>query len=383
LKKQICKIKQVFEYTGKKQIISYAIIASIIIFGLESGTRAYQYFGGTCTFLESDVYSNLDNFQKKQICDDARMIKTIHTPLTEHVSNQHTSTFNINNYGFRGPDISLEKDEKTYRIFIVGSSTTRGAGSTNDSTTIAGFLQNYLEYENLPIKIEVINAGINSYFSLWETKLIENKLLKFKPDMIIAYSGFADLDTTLEYHHGKKYEISLVDKVIEKTFEINPEIQTLQVLRKIQADFRKDIQIQEINSNVNNQEYVKSIETQEKVQLWKDRWIKNCELGIKNNFDTVIFLQPISGSGNKILSEIENTAYEKNTKQYVKEYEKFASMINDFDDICSDAKDLRYIFDDYSHTIQYDGIHTVDEGNKILAEEMYKVILPIIKSKIN
>ncbi len=376
-------IKQVFQYTGKKQIISYVLIISIIIFGFEGGMRAYQYFGGTCIFLESDVYPNLDYFEKKQICEDARMIKSKHVPLTEHIPNQHTSTFNINNHGFRGPDISLEKNEETYRIFIVGSSTTRGAGSTDDSTTIAGFLQNYLEQDDLPIKIEVINAGINAYFSLWETELIEKKLLKFKPDMIIAYSGFADLDTSLEYHHGKEYQISLVDKVVEKTYEIVPDVQSLQVLRKIQADFRKDTQIQEINSNVNNQERIKSVETQEKVQLWKQRWIDNCELGSKNNFDTLIFLQPIIGSGNKSLSEIENIAYEKNTKYYIKEYEKFASMINDLNNSCSGAKDLRNIFDEYSHTIQYDGIHTADEGNKKIAEEMYKLVLPIIQNKNN
>ena len=383
MKKQISKIKQVFQYTGKKQIISYVLIISIIIFGFEGGMRAYQYFGDTCIFLDSDVYPNLDYFQKKQICDDARMIKVKHVPLTEHIPNQHTSTFNINNYGFRGPDISLEKNDEIYRIFIVGSSTTRGSGSTDDSTTIPGFLQNYLEKENFPIKIEVINAGMNAYFSLWETELIEKKLLKFKPDMIIAYSGFADLDTSLEYHHGKKYQISLIDKAVEKTHEIIPEIQSLQVLRKIQADFRKDTQIQEINSNVNNQEHIKSVETQEKAQLWKQRWMDNCELGSKNNFDTLIFLQPIIGSGNKLLSEIENIAYEKNTKHYVKEYEKFALMINDLNNSCSGAMDLRNIFDEYSHTIQYDGIHTTDEGNKKIAEEMYKLVLPIIQNRIN
>jgi lysophospholipase L1-like esterase len=383
LKEKISKIKKVFQYTGKKQIISYVLIISIIIFGFEGIIRAYQYFGTTCTFLESDVYPDLDYFQKKQICEDGRMIKSKHVPLTEHIPNQHTSTFNINNYGFRGPDISLEKDEKTFRVFVVGSSTTRGAGSTNDSSTIAGFLQKFLEQDNLPIRIEVINAGINAYFSLWEKQLIQNKLLEFKPDLIIAYSGFADLDNSLEYHKGKYYEISFVDKMIEKTYEIVPEYQSLQTIRKIQADFRKDTQIQGVNSEINDPELIVSSEISEKVELWKQRWIEVCELGIENNFETLIFLQPIVGSGNKILSDFENTAYEKTTKHYVKEYEKFAMEINDLNTRCLGAKDLRGIFDEYSHTIQYDGIHTADEGNKIIAKNMYELVKPIIQNRIN
>ena len=59
------KFTQIFQYTGKKQIISYVLIAMIIVFGLEGITRTYQYFGTTCTFLESDVYPNLEYFEKK------------------------------------------------------------------------------------------------------------------------------------------------------------------------------------------------------------------------------------------------------------------------------------------------------------------------------
>ena len=381
MKRGLGKFKQIFEYSGRKQIISYVLIIMIIIFGLEGITRGYQYFGTTCTFLETDVYPDLDYFEKKQICEDARMIKAKHVPLTEHIPNQHTSTFNVNNYGFRGPDITLEKPDETFRIFTVGSSTTRGAGSSSDSTTMAGFLQYYLEKDDLPVRIEVINAGMNSYFSLWESELIKNKILKFSPDVIIAYSGFADLDTGLEYHKGKKYQTSIIDKIIEKTFEISPEIQSLQVIRKVQADFRKDTQIQALDPVLDDPISLKSSETTEKVQMWKDRWIEICNLGKEKNFDTLIFLQPIAGGGNKILSDMENAAYEKTTKYYVNDYKKFALELNELNNHCTGVKVLRNVFDDYSYTIFTDGIHTVDGGNRLVAEEMYSMVLPIIQEK--
>ena len=80
MKRGLGKFKQIFEYSGRKQIISYVLIIMIIIFGLEGITRGYQYFGTTCTFLETDVYPDLDYFEKKQICEDARMIKAKHVP---------------------------------------------------------------------------------------------------------------------------------------------------------------------------------------------------------------------------------------------------------------------------------------------------------------
>ena len=42
-------------------------------------------------------------------------------------------------------------------------------------------------------KIEVINAGISGATSLSEIKLIKERLIKFSPDLIIAYDGFNDI----------------------------------------------------------------------------------------------------------------------------------------------------------------------------------------------
>ena len=45
----------------------------------------------------------------------------------------------------RGPDITQDKPNDTYRIIIIGGSTVYGSGSTSDKTTIPGFLQEKID----------------------------------------------------------------------------------------------------------------------------------------------------------------------------------------------------------------------------------------------
>jgi len=330
--------------------------------------------------MNTDVHPELSDFQKKQICDDFYYITTKHDALPRFIPNQHTSTININNFGFRGPDISFEKPENTYRIFVLGSSTTYGAGSSHDSNTISGFLQQYLDEENLPIKIEVINAGKSSFFSLWETQLIKTKLLGFNPDLFIVYDGWGDIDSSMEFHLGKTYETSLVDDAIENAAEVIPFYKSPEIIRITQARMRQDI-APAVEANSTFQ--FDGTTVPQKVQFWKERWNEICLLGKEKGFDTIIILQPLAGSGNKQLSKYEKIAYEKTTKHYVPYYHQFADALQELDDSCNDVKDLRFVFDSYEQTLLYDGFHAVDEGNKIIAREMYELVLPIIQTKIS
>ena len=333
-----------------------------------------------CVFLNSDVYPELSYFQQKQICWDFYFINSKHDPIFRHfIPNQHTPTLNINNFGFRGPDISYEKPADTFRIFMLGGSTTFGVGASSDSTTIAGFLQQYFEQENLPKKIQVINAGKSSFFSLHETQLIKSKLLEFEPDLFIVYDGLNEIGTTIEVHLGKKFQLSFVDRVVEDAGEIFPEYRTLKILRHIQAQTK--IGIATIETNSTYQFNVTSLP--QKLQLWEERWSEICILGKDKGFDTIVILQPIAGSGNKELSEQETFYSEKGIIQYISFYEKYAEVLKELEKDCTGVKDLRFVFDPYSHTILYDGAHVVDEGNEIVAKEMYKVILPIVKHRIS
>ena len=80
---------------------------------------------------------------------------------------------------------TIEKSDDTFRIIAVGGSTTEGI-SKNDNETYPGFLQTLFEINDIK-NVEVINAGVSGAASFEERNLIENKLMKYNPDLIIIY----------------------------------------------------------------------------------------------------------------------------------------------------------------------------------------------------
>ena len=143
--------------------------------------------------MESDTYAHLDNDLKRKMCDDYNNLIRYRLPYRNHEPNQHFETYNINNEGFRGPDISKEKLENTYRIFVVGGSTTYGSGATSDETTIPGYLQKEFDNVNIDFKVEVINAGKSGMSSWGEAQTVKNRLVPYDPDLIIIYDGYNDM----------------------------------------------------------------------------------------------------------------------------------------------------------------------------------------------
>ena len=84
----------------------------------------------------------------------------------------------INEHGFRGPEITIEKPVNTFRIFLVGGSTMYGSGN-DDTTQIFSVLQKKFDEEDFGFDIEVINAGISGAWSKNEVSMVKNKLLDF------------------------------------------------------------------------------------------------------------------------------------------------------------------------------------------------------------
>ena len=77
--------------------------------------------------------------------------------LRNFFGNSETDTISINSLGFRGDEFSKIKPDRTYRIFMVGSSPMFGYGATSDETTIPGFMQKFLNRTDFGFDVEVIN----------------------------------------------------------------------------------------------------------------------------------------------------------------------------------------------------------------------------------
>ena len=147
----------------KKQFTVYFIFIIIVLSAVELSARIYEYspISTQCQFTDSPIFEKTDYFLMKQICIDHNYIKYSKFPnsgVTSFEPNT-TDTININSVGLRGSEFDKEKPDNTYRIFMVGGSSTFGTGVT-DENTITGIMQKLFENFNPEWDIEVINAGI-------------------------------------------------------------------------------------------------------------------------------------------------------------------------------------------------------------------------------
>jgi len=297
--------------------------------------------------------------------------------------NQQFPTLNINSYGFRGPEITIEKPDDAYRIFFIGGSTAFGQIASSDSKTIPGILESKL-HENALKEIEVINAGINNANSRSETYLIRNVILEFDPDMLIIYDGWNEgqhdwgwddevEDQSTLSNLKNSFEVSLNSFYITK---IKPHYKTpekFQELFQNKNETTGDIQIP--NTDLN----------EKKASVWEKRWQGICSTGHEKNFKTIITLQPILGTGNKSLTPIELERLEKSFARQniiLELFDKLAISLTELEKTCERTIDLRDSFDHTDKPVFHDLGHTSNYGNEIVAERIYQNILPIILEDI-
>ncbi len=100
-------------------------------------------------------------------------------------------TTKVNSHGFRSEEMSKQKPDGVYRIFVLGGSTVLSRGTSFEKTS-SKLLEKLLQQHFPHKKIEVINAGVDGYTS--EHSLIQYlfKIKDFAPDMIVMWHGIND-----------------------------------------------------------------------------------------------------------------------------------------------------------------------------------------------
>ena len=252
----------------------------------------------------------MNESQKRQMCVDLYEMRTSGSEL---IPNQSSNTININSFGFRGDEFSINKSDDEYRIFMLGGSTMFGTGATSDDTTIPGYLQNILE-NKFNQNIQVINAGIQAADSDTEISLIENKLKKFSADLMIIYDGWNDLRAS----NDAEKVFSNWNKMCQIGKENNFEV--IVTLQPIAGFGNKILTKQELDYSTNGEDYAK---------------------------------KSLINSLNK--------------------YEKYAEKLLELK-TCMGVIDLRNIFDNEIQPIYWDQGHVSDTGNKIVATGIYQEI---------
>ena len=238
--------------------------------------------------------------------------------LRNFFGNSETDTISINSLGFRGDEFSKIKPDRTYRIFMVGSSPMFGYGATSDETTIPGFMQKFLNRTDFGFDVEVINSGVQAIRSDTELELVKRNLITFSPDLIIIYDGWNDLRSNISPNELKENWKDACEIGNENNFN------TVISLQPIAGFGNKKLTEQEL-------EYVK----------------------FGKNYSKKLLIESLSV------------------------YQHYAKNLSEIK-ICAKTIDLRNVFDNETETIYSDQGHVFDQGNAIVAKSLYDAILPII-----
>ena len=396
----------------KKNMIYGVIFFFLIIIAIEIGS---QYVMGNLYECESrlpasGIYENKTDEELIKLCDDYRQIKVINveknlsSEIQEQIDikkikeiidlqnypiiknqefskmdlepNQHLDTINVNNYGFRGKDISLEKESKTYRIFVLGGSTVFGGYSSSDSTTIPGYLEEKLNSIEMDFKIDVINAGEQGAASCRDIEKIKTKIINFNPDLIIVLNGWNDLDRPCkETISEMPQRVVIISEIMQPIRDICSDCQSPRLV--ILSYSWIQTQIQEVFENKQNGKNFKVI-----VNDWKSRWVETCEYSKEMNFDLIITLEPLIGTGEKTITDWEKNTLSNYSSDAITSYDLMRSAIKDLDSKCTSTHDISNVFDSEEETIFYDLGHFGDKGSELVAEELFNILKPIIINKI-
>ena len=183
----------------KRQVVVFVAMGIIALAAAEAAVRLLEEtIVPRCESFSHELYRDVPAGVKDDMCReywgvlsdyDGKMY--VPRPMTgTHVS--------ISEGGFRGPGPG-SIGEESYRIFMLGGSTTFGLATTSDDLTIPALLEKKLRDSGLDVR--VVNAGIGGANTYDERYRVERYAGEWDPDMVIMYDGVNEIT-----YQGATYE---------------------------------------------------------------------------------------------------------------------------------------------------------------------------------
>jgi len=364
----------------KKQTLFGIILLLCVASIFETGARFYEFFVQDCNLDDAVTLSEYDYFLKRYICYDQQIIEYANQPVLTIVPNQHFTTININNEGFRGKEINVSKTNNDYRIIMIGGSTVFGASLSNDNQTIPFELNKKFgeKYNN----VEVINAGISSITSFEELYHFKEKLIQLEPNMVIIYDGANDvdykrtsdpenLDTDKDKLQIKDFQKYLRSPVVMYRTILVPIINS-ETVNILDTD---DVSVTS-NSSIHNSSNLPQLIT----SLWYDHIKEFCQISNEKQIKSIVIIQPTLDQSKKPLTDYEYSIYQENIlnkKIFDMLIQKSENLTN-----CSGVYDFTNVFENTDSGVYVDWVHLNGLGNKIIANNIYEKILPTVLEDI-
>ena len=300
----------------KKQIIFYVLLLIIFLTALEIIANVWWINETKCSFMSNEVFSGMDTKKLAEICSDRTNLKMNEFFI---LPNQDFSLIHINNFGFRGADFEVEKENNTIRVFVVGGSTAFGAESSGDHATIPGYLETFFNELNLKNNIQVVNAAKSGFSSLDAKALIFDKIQYLNPDIVIVYDGWNNIRANYSPEFSKSHWNDICD------LGENNGYKSIIILQPTLTFGEKPLTKQEYSN---------------------------------------------------YLIDYDHHGYKMSLKKDM--YDEYAKVIQELSN-CTNTFDLRNVFENTTEPIYYDGGHMIDNGNEIIAKRIFDLLKGDIK----
>ena len=301
-----------------------------------------------------------------------------------------TESLNFNSFGFRGEE-PVKKEENEYRIGMLGDSRVVGIYLAEENT-LPGILQRRLQAEFPNKKITVYNMGVESYDLPRAAAFVDLDGAKLELDMAVFYVGINDVN--MSFDHDQEYgawpifekEDSVYENIIEGAamYRKRSFFQRSSLLNAIREAFLSDF----VNSTYSFskegalQPLLPAYEQRADTFMWKFKARAKftsdyfAQKGIRS-----VFFYPILLPLKKPLSAIEKNMLYRNEMDYPGSANYVSrcaeSFVESQDPVIFEQKN---IFNGYTQTMLYDGLHFTPEASRIVGNDIADKIIPLLKN---
>ena len=149
------------------------------------------------------IYEGVENvlyYQWRSSFEGTAWLGTVTVPsdnpvlMWEYRPDAQHKRIRTNNFGLRGPDVSLQRDPSRLRVAFLGDSVTLGYGMEEKDIFIKVFERALSRRTGR--EIETLNFGVDGYSTLQIAELLRAKVVKFKPDHVVYTMCLNDFDFT-------------------------------------------------------------------------------------------------------------------------------------------------------------------------------------------
>lgn len=259
-------------------------------------------------------------------------------------------------------------------------------GSTTESVYL--FIKGWAQYlaellDRNHFSAIIYCGGIAGYSSSQELLKLIRDVLPMKPDIVLSYSGLNDLygypKPTEKIRNGRPFithfQVEFIDKIIKK---LAPTHEQLPVMH--------DLMWQE-NGNTTVYFGLKNKKTAS--ELWLDNTRIMHAISKEFGITFLSFFQPFAFNGFYKISNIQTILYNRKSPTCIVDgYEKWGKPYSDdVAKIIREIKKYDYIFDfsrifEECEGVYFDASHVYERGNVIIANNIYEVLLPVLKGII-